>query len=291
MSDFVLISDSTADMPVSFYKEHDIRILQLRYSIDGEEFYDNLNETNGYRAFYAKLRGGKVSTTAQVNAEEFIEVFHPILESGKDLLYTGLGSALSGTYQGSVSAAETLAQEFPDRKVRVVDSLGAVHGITILLQIAVDMRNEGKNADEVADMLEAERNNVQHWVLADDLFHLRRGGRLSSSSAVLGTLLKVKPILYVNTKGQLIVAEKARGRKKGIQTLLDHLRRDTPRLDSDTVGVAYADCEDEASSLMDRIKKEFAFKRHFFCSIGAVIGSHIGPGTIALFYKAGPRTI
>lgn len=289
MADYVLMTDSTADLPIAYRKENNIIVIPLSYIMNGVAKPDIMGEADEYRAFYDHLRQGKLSTTSQINTDQYIEFMTPILESGKDILYIAFSSGLSGSYECSLSAAETLQESFPDRKIRIVDSLGASMGEGLIVMYAAKMRDAGESMDEVADWVEANRLNMHHWFTVDDLGHLKRGGRLSSSSAMIGTLLSIKPVLCVNEEGKLIPVEKARSRKKAIKKLFEKMQDNAGQWDRGIVGISHSDCLDDARALQKMVEKEFGCKEIIVSCIGSVIGSHTGAGTLALFFMSGRR--
>jgi DegV family protein with EDD domain len=289
MADYVLMTDSTSDLPAAYCQKNGLAVIPLTYIIDGVARADNEGAADGYHSFYNQLREGKLSTTSQITAEEYLAFMTPILESGKDILYIAFSSGLSGSYEGALNAAETLKDRFPDRRMRIVDSFGASLGEGLLVMHAVKMRDAGESLDAVADWVLENRLNAHHWFTVDDLGHLKRGGRLSSSSAAIGTLLRIKPVLSVNTEGKLVPVEKARSRKKAIKTLFKKMADNIEGWDRGAVAISHGDCLEDALTLREMVEKAYPCEEIVISPIGAVIGSHVGAGTLALFFMSGPR--
>lgn len=282
MSEFVITSDSTVDLPKEFLEAKQVPIVSLSYIIDGTTYKDGEGLTN--KEFYDKIREGAMPTTSQVNPEQARDLFEPILKEGKDLLHIAFTSGLSGTYNSCRIAAEELVEEYPDRKIIVVDSLCAASGGGMLLYKALELKEQGKTLDEIATWVEENKLHICHDVTVDDLFHLHRGGRVSKTSAVLGTIIKIKPIIHVNDEGKLIVIGKERGRKKALQTLVDRMEEKSEGFENDIVMITHGDALEDAEYVRDLIREKFGIQNIMINPLGSVIGSHTGPGVIALFY-------
>ena len=282
MSEFLIVTDSTTDLPQSFYKEKGVRVVALSYIMDGVTYQDG-NGLSG-KEFFDKIREGAMPTTSQINPEQTREALEPILKEGKDILYIAFTSGLSGSYNSVRIAAEELGEEYPDRKIIVVDSLCASMGEGMLLYKAVQQKEAGKSLVEVAEWVENNKLNICHDVTVDDLFHLHRGGRVSKTSAIVGTIIKIKPIIHVNEEGKLIVIGKERGRKKAMLSLVDRMEEKSNGFDNDVVMIVHGDAEEDAEFLKKEIQGRFGIDNIIINGIGAVIGSHTGPGVIAIFY-------
>lgn len=282
MSKFVITADSTVDMPKSYIEEKNIPIVSLSYVIDDVTYQD----TNGLsgKEFFDKIRAGAMPTTSQVNPEQAREAMEPILKEGTDILHLSFTSGLSGSYNSTRIAAEELREEYPERKIIVVDTLCAAMGQGLLLYKAVELKEQGKTIDEIAEWVEANKLNICHDVTVDDLFHLYRGGRVSKTSAVLGSIIKIKPIIHVNDEGKLIVIGKERGRKKAMMTLVDRMEEKSQGFENDIVLITHGDCEEDAEFLKKEIQSRFGIEKIMINGIGSVIGSHTGPGVISIFY-------
>ena len=282
MSNFVITADSTVDLPKEFLEEKQVPVVSLSYIIDGATYKDGEGLTS--KEFYDKIREGAMPTTSQVNPEQARNLFEPILKEGTDILHIAFTSGLSGTYNSCRIAAEELSEEYPDRKIIVVDSLCAASGGGMLLYKALELKEQGKSLDEIAAWVEDNKLNVCHDVTVDDLFHLHRGGRVSKTSAVLGTIIKIKPIIHVNDEGKLIVIGKERGRKKALQTLVERMEEKSQGFENDIVMITHGDALEDAEYVKGLIKDKFGITNIMINPLGTVIGSHTGPGVIALFY-------
>lgn len=284
---FTLTSDSTADMPQSYLEEHDVDITRLRFTIDGKTYPDGHPDMSG-KKFYDMIRAGKVSTTTQVNVEEFRDFFSERLKAGKDVLHLAFSSGLSGTYNCAAAAAKELSEEFPDRKIIVVDSLCASMGQGLLLDFAINMRDSGKTIEETAEWLESNRLKLVHYFTVDDLVYLQRGGRISKMTAILGGLLNVKPILHVDNNGKLVSVGKVRGRRQSLDELVNMMGK-LQDGKQEKVFICHGDCEEDAKYVADCIRKRFGVENILYNCIGPVIGGHSGPGTIAVFFMGTER--
>lgn len=282
MSKFVITADSTVDLPKAFLEEKQVPVVSLSYIIDGATYRDGEGLTS--KEFYDKIREGAMPTTSQVNPEQARDLFEPILKGGTDILHIAFTSGLSGTYNSCRIAAEELSEEYPDRKIVVVDSLCAASGGGMLLYKAIELKEQGKSFDEIVTWVEENKLHVCHDVTVDDLFHLHRGGRVSKTSAVLGTIIKIKPIIHVNDEGKLIVIGKERGRKKALQTLVERMEEKSQGFDNDIVMITHGDALEDAEYVKGLIQEKFGITNIMINPLGTVIGSHTGPGVIALFY-------
>lgn len=289
MAKYVLFTDSTTDLPLGLVQELGVEVLPLSFHLDGKE-YKNWpdNRDMSPKTFYNKLRTGCMSTTSQINPDAFREAFLPVLTAGQDVLYLGFSSGLSGTFQSGRIAAEELAPEFPERTIRVVDTLQASMGEGLVIYYAVQMMAEGKTVDEVADWVEANKLSFSAWFTVDDLMFLKRGGRVSSVAAVAGTVLGIKPVLHVDDEGRLIPMEKVRGRKASLDALVKHFEQSPFPAAEQVVFISHGDCAEDCAYVADRITALGA-KKVYMGDIGPVIGAHSGPGTVALFFRSDKR--
>ena len=282
MSKFVITADSTVDLPKAFLEEKQVPVVSLSYIIDGATYRDGEGLTS--KEFYDKIREGAMPTTSQVNPEQARDLFEPILKGGTDILHIAFTYGLSGTYNSCRIAAEELSEEYPDRKIVVVDSLCAASGGGMLLYKAIELKEQGKSFDEIVTWVEENKLHVCHDVTVDDLFHLHRGGRVSKASAVVGTIIKIKPIIHVNDEGKLIVIGKERGRKKALQTLVERMEEKSQGFENDIVMITHGDALEDAEYVKGLIQDKFGITNIMINPLGTVIGSHTGPGVIALFY-------
>lgn len=284
MREYVITTDNTADLPYSYYKQHDIEYMYLTYQMEGET-YGKQDEME-FKDFYERMRKGSMPTTSQVNSEEAKEVLRPLLIQGKDILHLAFSSGLSGSYNSVRMAAEELREEFPERKIVVIDSLCASLGEGLFVDKAVEMKEEGKSLEENAAWLEEHKLNFCHVFTVDNLFHLHRGGRVSKVAAVVGTMISLKPLLYVDNEGHLIPLKNVRGRRKslsGLVTMMEERVGDWK--DKNTkIFISHGDCQEDAEYVARLVKEKFGYETFLINTIGATIGAHAGPGTVALFF-------
>lgn len=282
MSNFVIITDSTTDLPKSYYKEKNVPVVSLSYMMDGVT-YEDMNGLSG-KELFEKIREGAMPTTSQINPEQAREALEPFAKEGKDIIYIAFTSGLSGSYNSVRMAAEELSEEYPDRKIAVIDSLCASMGEGLLLYKAVELKEQGKSFEEIVDWVENNKLNICHDVTIDDLYHLHRGGRVSKASAVVGSIIKIKPMIHVNDEGKLIVIGKERGRKKAMLSLIDRMEQKQGDFKNDVVMIVHGDVEEDAEFLKKEIENRFGITNIIINCIGSVIGSHTGPGVISIFY-------
>ncbi len=285
MNNYVLLTDSSADLPLNIYNELDIQVLPLSFLLDGEVYLNTPDESSiAFKQVYAQLRSGKNVTTSAVNVESFRQAFLPYLKNGKDILYLGFSSGLSGTFSAGTIAAQELMEEFPERKVICVDSLCASLGQGMLVYLTAKKRMEGLSLDETAKYAEEIKLNVCHWFTVDDLFFLKRGGRISATTALVGSALGIKPILHVDNEGHLISVSKTRGRKKAVAALFEQMKARAIDPAEQIPMISHGDCIEDAIELAQMLKDEFGVKDVIINYVGPVIGAHSGPGTLALFF-------
>ena len=288
MSNYVILTDSGTDFTKEMVEEVDVRLLDLWVTRENEEPVPN--SSLDLPEFYAFLREKKSASTAAVNIDAFIEIMTPILEEGKDILYLGFSSGLSSTYASGKLAADELSEKYPDRKIYTVDTLAASLGQGLLVYLAAKRRLAGESIESVRDFVENNKLNLCHWFTIDDLFFLKRGGRVSGATAVVGTMLGIKPVMHVDNEGHLINVAKARGRRASIDALFDKAKTTMiGERKNASVFISHGDCYEDAVYLADRIKNEIGVKEVRIGYVGSVIGSHSGPGTLALFFLGSER--
>ena len=287
MGDYVITVNSTVDLPKEWLEERNVPVMALKYTIDGET-YEDMNGLS-YKEFFQKLRDGKMAVTTQVNPEEAKETFESILKAGKDILHLGFSSGLSGTYNSMRIAAEELAEEYPERRIIVIDTLCACLGEGLLLYYALKRKEEGMTIDELAQWVEENKLHVCHNVTVDDLNHLQRGGRVSKTAAILGTMVQIKPIIHMDNQGCLQVIGKERGRKKSIHKLVDMALKQYEGYENDLVMITHGDCLEDAEYLAGLVREKMGIQDILINNIGTVIGSHTGPGVLALFCMGNER--
>lgn len=289
MGEYVITTDNNADLPDEYYQDHEVGCTYLSYNIDGQAY---THETFlPVEEFYQKMREGSMPTTAQVNPEQARELFEPILKQGKDILHIAFSSGLSGTYNSVKLAAEELLEEYPGRTIRVIDSLCASLGQGLLVHEAVLRREQGVSLEENAQWVEDHKKNIVHMFTVDDLFHLHRGGRVSKATAVVGSMLNLKPVLHVDDEGKLVAIGKVRGRKKSLLALVDGMKEKIGNYadNCDTVFISHGDCEEEARFVEKKVKEIYDINTVIINHVGPVIGAHSGPGTMALFFLGDQR--
>lgn len=289
---YKILTDSTADLPAEYLEEYGIGCMPISYILDGVTY--GRDRELDWKEFYAMMRNeGKMPTTSQINPQEAKEYLEEYCKTDKEILYLAFSSGLSGTCGNLRMAAQEVMEEQPDVKIRVVDSLAASMGEGLFVHKAVRMRDQGKSMEETAQWLEDHARNVVHVFTVDDLFHLYRGGRVSRTAAVLGTLVSIKPKLHVDDEGHLILIGKVRGRKKSLSALVDYMGEKmgawTEENRDDYVFISHGDALEDAEYVRDLIKERFGFRNFLINHIGPTIGAHSGPGTIALFFMGESR--
>lgn len=284
MREFVIITDNTCDMPMEYYKEHNVGIMSLNYIMDGQIY--TVENSMPVGEFYNRLREGSMPTTSQANPAEVRQTLEAYCKQGKDVLYIVFSSALSGSYNNARIAAEGLNEDYPDTNVVVVDSLCASMGEGLLLYYAVSMKEEGKSLEEIRDWLEKYKLHICHNFTVDDLNHLYRGGRVSRTTAVLGTMIGVKPVLHMDDEGHLVSVGKARGRKKSITAVVDRMEKQIKGYEEQNkiIFISHGDCMEDAEYLRELVRKRFGTETFLVNHIGPTIGAHSGPGTLAVFF-------
>ena len=289
MSEYVITTDNNSDLPEKYLKDHGVGCMYLSYSMDGK------NYTHGNflpeHEFYEAMRNGSMPTTAQVNPENAKALLEPYLKEGKDILHIAFSSALSGTYNSSRIAAEELMEDYPDRKIIVVDSLGASLGQGLLVYLAQEKKEQGEDIETVARWAEENKLHICHDVTVDDLNHLHRGGRVSKTSAVLGTMVQIKPIIIMDDNGCLKVVGKERGRKKSLNKIVDMAAKQAEGYENEIIMITHGDCPEDAEYVAKRVQEKMGIQNIYINNIGTVIGGHTGPGVVAVFCMGDKREV
>lgn len=289
MNDYVIITDSSCDLPAGLADELDVVVSPLSFMLDGKEYRNYLDEREiSFSDFYARMRGGANVVTAAANVDSFIGLMTPYLEQGRDILYLGFSSALSATYQNGAIAAEELMQKYPERKIHCVDSKCASLGEGLLVYLVAKERQKGRSFEEICEFADKTAPRVVHWFTVDDLFFLKRGGRVSATTAVVGTMLNIKPVLHVDDEGRLINMSKARGRKASIKAMFEKVRDTSDNIAGQAVFISHGDCVEDAEYLAGMIRT-LGVKDIVINHVGPVIGAHSGPGTLAVFFLGDVR--
>ena len=290
MAQYRIITDSTTDLSPELVKEMDVDVIPMTFVLDGKTYLNTPDEAQlSSKDFYARVRAGSMPTTSQINGETLRTFVEPYLKAGTDVLYLAFSSGLSGTYNAARLTFEDLREEYPERKVIVVDTLGASMGEGLMVYLACKERDKGKSAEEVAAWVEESRLKLAHWFTVDDLNHLKRGGRVSGAAAFFGTMLSIKPVLHVDDEGHLIPMEKVRGRRASLDALVKHMQATAIRPAEQTVFISHGDCQADCDYVAQQLREKLGVKEIVTSYIGPVIGAHSGPGTVALFFVGEKR--
>lgn len=295
MPNFVLTCCSTADMPKTYFEERNIPYACFHFLLNGKEYFDDIGISMSIDEFYLRIKEGAQPTTSQVNASQYIDMFEPILMSGKDIIHITLSSGISGTYNSCTVAANELKIKFPERKLIVIDSLCASSGYGLLVDYAADLRDADKSIEEAAELIENSKLHIHHWFFSTDLTSYFRGGRITKTSAFFGSLLNICPLLNMNSEGKLIPRDKYRGLKKVTSQMvsrMEQLAENGTQYDGKCF-ISQSACYDDAKYVAELIESTFPNLKGkvLINNIGTVIGSHTGPGTIALFFFGNSRTL
>lgn len=290
MSEFIIMTDSCCDLPAGTAEELGLSVLPLSLHM-GEAVYRNWLDGRDipFPEFYSRVRQGENATTAAVSVGDFEAEMRKVLATGRDILCVNFSSALSTTYQSASIAAEDLRPEFPEAKIYVVDSLCASLGQGLLVWLCAQERKKGRTLEEVRDFAEATKGKICHWFTVDDLNHLKRGGRISAATALFGTMLSIKPVMHVDDGGHLTPVSKARGRRASLLALVDEMEKTAIEPEKQTIFISHGDCLPDAEFVAEEIRRRFGTQDIRINYVGPVIGSHSGPGTMALFFVGTPR--
>ncbi len=290
---FVLSCCSTADLTAEQLKERNISWIPFHFFLDDKEYPDDLGKSISFEDFYKAMENGASTRTSQVNSEEYLNYFESFLKEGKDVLHVTLSSGISGTYNSAVIAAEELKEKYPERKLYIVDSLGASSGYGLLMEELADERDKGKSVDEVKDFALSERLKINHWFFSTDLTFYVKGGRISKASGWFGTVLKICPLLNVDREGKLIPRKKVQGKKLAVKTVVQKMEENAEDgLNySGRCLISHSACLKDAEAVRNLIEEKFPNQKGnvIINSIGTTIGAHTGPGTVALFFRGKER--
>ena len=289
--DYVISTETTCDMPVSYYQENGINLMGLTYTIGGRDYDSAAPDSLSSEAFYQMIRDGAMPKTSQVSIEKAAQSFEKLVREGKDVFHLAFSSGLSGTFQSLSIAAKEVMEHTPGSKIVVVDSLAASRGQGLMLNYAVTLKKEGKTLDEVAETITRDRLKFCHNFTVNDLFHLHRGGRVSKMTAVVGSALGIKPLLHVDDEGHLINVGKTRGRKQALNWLVDKMAEKIGDNRNDWVYISHSACREDAEYVAGLVRERFGIQNVLIGDIGQVIGSHTGIGTVALFFVGDTREI
>lgn len=288
MAKYIISCCSTADLSAEHFTQRDISYICFHYSLNGKQYEDDLGQTMPFDKFYAAMANGAETATSQISAGEFIAYFTPFLEKGLDILHVSLSSGISGVFNAANVAKNELAEKYPDRKIYVVDSLAASSGYGLLMDKLADLRDEGLSIEEVRDWAEENKLRLHHWFFSTDLTFFVKGGRISKASGWFGTVLQICPLMNVDHLGRLIPREKIRTKKKVIEAIVNKMEvyADSGRNYSGKCYLSHSACYEDARAVADLVEQRFPYLdgKVLINSVGTTIGSHTGPGTVALFF-------
>ncbi len=285
---YKILTDSASDLPFDVLYSQDIDVIGLVVNYNGKEYVEDDWKSISADDYYTSMKNGALPTTGQVTPQRFYDYFKPYLEKGFDILYIGFSSSLSGTFGASNIAKNMLIEEFPHRRIELVDTMCASAGQALLLLQSANQRNQGKTLDEVIAFCESNKMNVNHIFTVDDLNHLKRGGRVSGFSAAMGTMLNIKPILYMSTEGKLLNIEKVKGRKKSLITLVDYLEKGKNGITEEVI-IAHGNCEGDANTVKKLILERNLAKKVSLVTLGMTIGAHTGANVINMVFLGKQR--
>ena len=286
---YMLSCDSTTDLTLAQYAALDLHYVSLHFLLDGKEYPDDYGQSLPMKTFFDAMAAGATTGTSQVTTGEFELYFRQFLEQGSDILHVSLSSGLSGCYHSACAARDMLLEEFPERKIIVVDSLCGSGGAAILMLEAARQRDAGRTMEETAAWIEARRLHVHHWLFTPELAYFVRGGRVSAAAALFGTMLSIKPVLHVDDTGHLVPVSKTRGRKASLLALVDRMAESAIDPAGQTIFISHGDCEADAEFVADEVRRRFGVQDIHINYVGPVIGNHSGPGTLALFFLGSRR--
>jgi len=288
-NEIILVIDSGCDLPLKYIKQDNIVPLGLICNFKGEAIEDDFGENFTRKDFYDALRQGEMPTTSQINSQIYVEVFRKYINLGKSIIYIAMSSALTGTINSANVARETIFEEFPSADISIVDSKCASLGQGLLVYYAYEMLKEGRSKADIVTWLEENKLKINHWFTVNDLNHLKRGGRISSSAAAFGTLLNIKPVLFVDNEGRLTPFSKCRGRKKAISTLAQIFKEKTDPSKEQVIAISHGDCLSDALALEALVREHGNVKDVILNYVGTAIGAHTGPEMVGLFFMADER--
>ena len=287
---YEILTDSACDLPASLLDQLQVQVLPLHFTVQGKEYRNEPDERElSTKHFYELLRAGEMANTSALNTQTFEDAFEPLLRAGRDILYISFSSALSGTYQNSCLAAEELRERYTERRIVCFDSRCASMGQGLLVYLAAQERAAGRTLPELAAWLQENAPHLCHWFTVDDLHFLKRGGRVSATTASVGSVLHIKPVLHVDDEGRLVNVDKVRGRKAAIRALFRRAAETATQMERQTIMISHGDCPEDAETLRAMLEAELHPQRIIIHTIGPVIGAHSGPGTLALFFVGSRR--
>ncbi len=291
MKDYVIVTDSTTDLPIEFANHHNLIVLPLGFLDEkGKEYKNTLDHHDmPIKEFYNQMRKGATFKTNQVNVQTYQNLFEQIVKEGKDIIVISFSSGLSGSFNSACVAKNMLEEEYPEAKIRVIDSLCASLGEGLLVYYAIKAKEEGKNYQELVDYLENLKHNISHWFTVDDIDTLKRGGRLSGATAFVAKTLKIKPVLYVSEEGKLVARTKKIGRKNALNEIVEKLVSMYDKNHNDIIFISHGDCIEDVNYVKTKITEKTGINNFLINEVGPVIGSHAGPGVLAIFFVSEGR--
>jgi len=287
----IIITDSNCDLSAEYLKNNNIPVIPFHFNLKGQDYEDNFGNSISYEEFYNELRNGVMPTTAQITPYVYEEYFRKYTQEGYSIIYIGFSSALSESYNHSVLAMKAILEENPAADITVIDSKCATVGQGLLVFYACEMLKSGKTKEDIVKWIEGNKPKVNHWFTVDSLDHLKRGGRLSATSATVGSILNVKPILIVDNNGKLAPMNKVRGRKKAIRELMEELKNRIVNPEEQTIFISHGDCIDDAEHLKSLVMSEVKVKNVIINYLGPIIGTHTGPGLLCVVFLGEDRGI
>ena len=290
MSKFIILTDSSCDLPAAMAEEKQLEVLPLTVYVENDSYRNYLDGREiGFKDFYQRLQTTNNVKTSAVNQAQFLEIIEPLAAAGSDVLYLGFSSGLSGTFNAGALAVNELSEKYPERKLYAVDTLCASLGQGLIVYLCWQQQQAGRSIEEVRDYAEKIKLNVCHWFTVDDLMFLKRGGRVSAATAIVGSMLSIKPVMHVDNEGHLIKVDTARGRKASIRALVAEMEKRGTDLAGQHIFISHGDCEEDAKYLASLVREKCGVKDVTINYVGPVIGAHSGPGTLALFFVGTER--
>lgn len=286
---FILFTDSNSDIPYQDAEQYDLKICYMPYSLDGQEQVSDLGRGDVIPNFYAAMRGGKTPTTSMLTPARYVDYFEPYLADGRDILFLCFSAALSGTFGSAQVAQQELAEKYPERRLEVIDTCNVSIGQALLAMETARLRDAGKTLDETIRWVEAHKYNMRYWFTVDDLVYLKRGGRISATTATVGSLLNIKPMLTVTRDGRLVSADKQRGRKKAVRQLAQNVANEILHPAEQTIQILHADCPEDARTLEAYLQELVPGARCRIGTVGPTICAHAGPGTLGVVFLGAER--
>lgn len=291
MRDFQIFTDSCSDLPIEYIKEKNIKFARLTCTYNHETYFDDFGQSLSYKQFFNDLRNGAIAKTSQPNVDEFYNNFKRLINMGKDILYICVSIGLSGAENSATIAKNMILEEYTEAKIYIVNVLTASLGQGIMVMKAVQMKEKGKSLDEIVEYIEKNKQRLNTFMTVDDLNHVKRGGRLSKTAAMIGTVFHIKPILSIDSDGKVISIDKTRGRKGSLKKLADLLLERIEEAEKQIIGISHGDCIDEVLKLKDAILSKINVKDVIINYTGPAIGTHGGPGNVAIFFMGKERKI